>query len=209
MPALPTYFSFDQQRREQLPLDAEVPLLGVRRLARVAVTDYTRVCGVEFRRCLGLDRHDRRKRVVDGPQNAHVERVGLGLHVLRDRERHVQVIQVAGGVRTGEIGDAEPRPQHRPHVVGQPVGHAEPGREVVEPRLLVGTARCAVFASVDQDESLEVEVAHPVIVLGGLMVDFVPKTRVDREAAVDLEIVLDERRLLHDVEVRYIEQESA
>ena len=78
LPALPTYPA-RPQRREQLPLDAEMPLLGVRGLVRERVADHPRVGGVQLGGGPRLDRHDGRKRVVDGAHGAEVERVGLEL----------------------------------------------------------------------------------------------------------------------------------
>ena len=202
-------FGLDQQRREQLALDAEVPLLGIRGLARVAVADHPRVRGVELRGRLRLDRHDGRKRVVDRAHQAEVERVGLMLDVLRDRERHVQVIQVAGRVRAGEVCDAEAGPEHGPHVVGEPVGHAQARREVVVARLLVGTPGRAVLSGEDERVGLEVEVAHPVLLFRRRMEDLVAKPGIHGQPAVDLEVVLHERRVLDDAERWDFEKESA
>ena len=199
----------DQQRREQLALDAEMPLLGIRGFVRVAVADYPRVRGVQRRSRFRFDRHDGRKRVVDRAHQAEVERVGLMLNVLRDREWHVQVIQVAGRVRTGEVCDAEAGPEHGPHVVGEPVGHAQARREVVVARLLVGTSGRAVLSGEDERVGLEVEVAHPVLLFRRRVEDLVAKPGIDGQPAVDLEVVLHERRVLDDAERWDFEKESA
>ena len=60
-----------------------------------------------------------------------------------------------------------------------------------------------------QADLLEVEVAQAIVGLRRRVEDLVPQPRVQGHAAVDLEVVLDERGLLQDLEMRLFEQEAA
>ena len=170
---------------------------------------HARIRRNQLRRRHRLDRDNRRERVGDRPHAAEVERVGLVLHVLRDDERHIEVIEIAGRVWAREIGDAEAGAQHRAGIAGQAVRQAQTRREVEIVRSLVGAAAGAVLPGVDQDETVVVEVGEPVVPFCRGVKDRTTQARIDGEPVADLEVVLHERRLLHHPEVRDLEQEPA
>ena len=76
-----------QHRREQLPLDPEMPLFGIGRFVLEPMAGHARIRRNQLRRRHRLDWDNRRKRVGDRPHAAEVERVGLVLHVLGNDER--------------------------------------------------------------------------------------------------------------------------
>ena len=155
----------EKQRREQLAIDAEVPLLGVGRFVLEAVTRDARVGGNQFGGRSRLDRNDRGERIGNRPHARKVERVGLVLDVLRNHERHVEMIEIAGRVGARKVGDPEAGPKHGSRVTRQVVGQTETRREVEVLRLLVRAAADAVFARVDDAEGLVVEVREPVVLV--------------------------------------------
>ena len=192
----------EEQCREQLPVDAEVPLFGVRRLVLVAVARDARVCGDQLRGRRRLDRHNRRKGIGNRSDPREVERIGFVIDVLRDHERHVEVIEVTGGIGTREVGDAKASPQDRRGITGEVVGEAQTRREVEIVRLFVRTAAHALFARVDDAEGLIVEVREAIGLFCGCVKDLVAQAGIDREPAIDFEIVLHEGRLFDDLELR-------
>ena len=163
------------------------------RLVLVAVARHARIGGDELRRRRRLDRDDRREGIGDRPHPREVERIGFVIDVLRDHERHVEVIEVSGRVGTRKIGDAEAGAQDRRGIRRQLVGDPQTRRQVAVLRLLVRAPAGAVFAGVDDDEVLIVEVGDPVVLLRRRAEDLVAQAGVDGQPVVDLEVVLHER----------------
>ena len=126
---------------EQPPLDAEVPLLRVRRLVLERMPEHARVRRLQLRGRARLHLHDGGERIVDRADGGEVGRIGLGADVLRDRVRHLLPDHVRRRGLLREVGDGEAGPQNRARIAEQVVGQPEPRREVAVLRLLVDRAR--------------------------------------------------------------------
>ena len=200
---------FHDHCRKELVFDAEMPLLRVRCLVLETVALHAWIGGNQLRRRLRLHQHDGRKRVVDGPDERHIERVGLGGHVLRDDERHVETVQVAGRMRIGKVRDAISRPEDGPATPRHVERQSQARRKVEVVRLLVRGAARAVLAGVDEPVVRGVVVCQPVLVLRGRAEDLVAHAGIDRQTIADFEVVLDEGTVLDDAQGIGFDEEPA